>query len=271
MGKFSEQLHKQFPHHTTSSHQPQQPQQPITSTSNYSIPTDGIAPGGRLQHFAQQWKSTTNHPWPISVMTKGYQIPLLKKPQPWKLRQIKLNCTEQLAVNEAVDKFMQAGIIEKSPTQNTDYLSNFFTIQEVTKRRPILDCQQISNYIQCHHFKMEGVPALREIIEQNDFICKLNLKDAYVVKPIHPSSKKNLTFQNQGIVYQYKTLAFGMSVSPRVFSKLMRFAIEPLRQQGIRLVYYLDDICILGSTVNETRDHTQRVMKHLEQLGFLIN
>lgn len=140
-------------------------------------------------------------------------------------------------------KFLQAGIIEISPTQSKDYLSNFFTIQETTKRRPILDCQQINNYIQCHHFKMEGVPALREIIERNDFICKLDLKDAYVVTPIHPNSKKYLTFQNQGIVYQYKTLAFGMSVSPRVFSKMMQFAIEPLRQQGIRLVYYLDDIC----------------------------
>jgi hypothetical protein len=90
---------------------------------------------------------------------------------------------------------------------------------------------------------MEGVPALREIIERNDFICKLDLKDAYVVTPIHPNSKKYLTFQNQGIVYQYKTLALGMSVSPRVFSKMMQFAIEPLRQQGTRLVYYLDDIC----------------------------
>ncbi|KAG1144100.1 hypothetical protein G6F37_001511 [Rhizopus arrhizus] len=263
--------------YTSNFHHNQQPhlqhlQQPITYTANYSIPTDGIAPEGRLHRFVQQWQSITRHPWPLSVVKEGYQIPLVKKPTPWKLRRINLNQIEQSAVNEAVEKFLLAGIIEISPTQSKDYLSNFFTIQEATKRRPILDCQQINNYIQCHYFKMEGVPALREMIEQNDFICKLNLKDAYVVTPIHPNSKKYLTFQNQGIVYQYKTLAFGMSVSPRVFSKIMRFAIEPLRQQGIRLVYYLNDICVLGSTAEETKNHTQKVLTHsVKYLRVVIN
>ncbi|KAG1325360.1 hypothetical protein G6F62_008593 [Rhizopus arrhizus] len=157
---------------------------------------------------------------------------------------------KQLAVNEAVDKFLQADIIELSPTQNTDFL----TIQETNKRRPILDYQKINNFIQCQYFKLEGDPALRDIIEENDFICKLDLKDAYV-----------------GKIYQYKTLAFGMSVSPRVFSKLMKFAIEPTRQLGIRLVYYLDDICILDSTKTEAINHIQKVVSHLERLGFLIS
>lgn len=75
---------------------------------------------------------------------------------------------------------------------------------------------------------MEGIPALREIIQERDFICKIILKDVYVVVPIHPASRQYLSFQNQAQVYQYKTLAFGMCVSPRVFSKLMRYSIEPL-------------------------------------------
>ncbi|KAG1444202.1 hypothetical protein G6F56_010396 [Rhizopus delemar] len=49
------------------------------------------------------------------------------------------NQIEQSAMEEAVTKFVQAGIIEVSLTQNINYLSNFFTIQEATKRRPILD------------------------------------------------------------------------------------------------------------------------------------
>ena len=72
----------------------------------------------------------TRHPWPLPVVQEGYQIPLIRKPTPWKLRQIKLNQTEQSAVDKAVEKFLQAGIIEISPTQSKDYLSNFFTIQE---------------------------------------------------------------------------------------------------------------------------------------------
>lgn len=173
-------------------------------------------------------------------------------------------------MNEAVQKFLNADIIEISPTQNTDYLSNFFTIQEPTKRRSILDCQKINNYIQCLHFKIEGIPELREIMEKNNYICKLNLKDAYVVVELHPQSRKYLTFMNQGIVYQYKTLAFGMSVSPRVFSKMMRFAVEQLRKEGIRLVYNLDDVCLLAQTKEEMIKVSTRVITHLTSLGFMI-
>ncbi|KAG1335721.1 hypothetical protein G6F62_006542 [Rhizopus arrhizus] len=196
---------------------------------HYNIPSDGIKPGGRLQRFYQQWKKITSHRWPLSVVQEGYKIQFNKTPQPWKIRPLHLNQIEQ----QAVLKFLKTDIIEISPDQNTDYLSNFFTIQEPNKRRPILDCQKINQFIQCHHFKMEGVPALRELMEKNDYMCKLDLKDAYVVVGLHPQSRKYLTFMNQGIVYQYKTLAFGMSVSPRVFSKIMRFAMESLRKEGV--------------------------------------
>ncbi|KAG1444972.1 hypothetical protein G6F56_010084 [Rhizopus delemar] len=40
-----------------------------------------------------------------------------------------------------------------------------FVVREKDKIRSILICQRINQYIQCHHFKMEGVPALRDIIE----------------------------------------------------------------------------------------------------------
>lgn len=118
---------------------------------------------------------------------------------------------------------------------------------------------------------MEGVPALRDIIEPEDFICKIDLKDAYVVVPIHPESQDFLSFQNQGVVYRYTSLAFGLSVAPRVFSKIMKYAIEPLRKDGIRLVYYLDDICILAKTKAEMNILTHRIRLHLENLVFMIN
>ncbi|KAG1449071.1 hypothetical protein G6F56_008758 [Rhizopus delemar] len=121
-----------------------------------------------------------------------------------------------------------------------------------------------------NHFKMEGVPALREVIEQNDYICKIDLKDAYVVVPLHQKSRKYLTFLHQNKVYQYKTLAFGMSVSPRIFSKIMRYVIEPLRKEGIRMTYYLDDICLLAKSKEEMNAINRRVIEHLQNLGFII-
>lgn len=242
-----------------------------TATPHYITPQDGIQPGGRLQHFMHQWKQQTTHSWSLSVISQGYQIQWDSPQKSWRHKTMRLSLEDQQAVDVAVKTFLQSGIIEVSPTQNRQYLSNFFTIQEKTKRRPILDCQILNKFVQCHHFKMEGLPALRDLIEPKDFMCKIDLKDAYVVVPIHPSSRPYLSFMNQGIVYQYRSLAFGLSVAPRVFSKLMRFAMEPLRKQGIRLVYYLDDICILASTKTEAEKNCKLVTNHLESLGFIIN
>lgn len=234
-------------------------------------PQDGILPGGRLTRFHKYWTQITTYPFPLSVVKEGYRIQFVTRPSPWKVSPLHLEPTDQQAANEAVKKFLSAGIIEVMPTQSKDYLSKFFTIQEKTKRRPILNCQRLNQHIQCEHFKMEGVPALRELIEQGDFMCKIDLKDAYTVVPIHPESRKYLTFQNEDIVYQYRSLAFGLNVAPRLFSKIIRYAIEPLRQEGIRLVYYLDDICLLSKTKEDLIKTTKKVITHLQSLGFIIN
>ncbi|CEG83717.1 hypothetical protein RMATCC62417_17593 [Rhizopus microsporus] len=161
----------------------------------------------------------------------------------------------------------QAGITEKSPPESGQFLFNFFTIQEPTKRRPILDCQKLNKFVQCRHFKVEGIPALWDITEEGDHMVKLDLKDVYVVVPMHEESTPFLSFLHKDVVYQYRSLAFGLSVAPRVFSKLMRYAMEPLRKQGIRLVYYLDVICLLGKSTNEMKDITKTV----DFLGFNFN
>jgi hypothetical protein len=93
--------------------------------------------------------------------------------------------------------------------------------------------------------RIHSMSALREIIETDGHITKIHLKDAYTVVPISVESRRYLSFKHEGVVYQYKPLPFGISVAPRIFFKLMRFALEPLRKQGIRLVYFLDDVCLL--------------------------
>jgi hypothetical protein len=62
-----------------------------------------------------------------------------------------------------------------------------------------------------------------------------------------------------------------MSVSPRIFSEIMRYVIEPLRTEGIRITYYLYDICLLAKSEEEIKAINSKVMKHLEELGFIIN
>ncbi|KAG1446262.1 hypothetical protein G6F46_011352 [Rhizopus delemar] len=62
-----------------------------------------------------------------------------------------------------------------------------------------------------------------------------DLKDAYMVVPIHANSRPFLAFKNLGVTYTYRALNFGLNTAPRIFSKLLRYALEPLRKEGVRL------------------------------------
>src|SRR5690606_36165993 len=71
--------------------------------------------------------------------------------------------------------------------------------------------------------------------------------------------------------YRFRALPFGLSSAPWIFTKLVRQVVRLCRSRGIRLMAYLDDFIILGSSYEECRSHTCFVMDLLKQLGWLVN
>ncbi|OAD81535.1 hypothetical protein PHYBLDRAFT_139078 [Phycomyces blakesleeanus NRRL 1555(-)] len=162
--------------------------------AHYVIPEDGIAPGGRLQHFQHTWEKMTKQTWPQAVVQEGYQILFKQAPIPWRTPQHKISQQATLDLDETVQKFLLTQVIEESPNGNDQYLSKMFVIQEKDKKRLILDCQKINSYVQLQHFKMKGVPALRDMVTTRSFMTKIDLKDTYLVVPIHKASRQFLSF-----------------------------------------------------------------------------
>lgn len=99
------------------------------------------------------------------MIQHGYKIQFETQPIFWRTQVKQLSLEDQLHVNIAIQYLLAEWTIEVSPFQNKNYLSKFFTIQENTKRRPILDCQKLNSFIQVEYFKMEGDPVLRDIME----------------------------------------------------------------------------------------------------------
>ncbi|KAI2648193.1 ORF V: Enzymatic polyprotein [Labeo rohita] len=62
-----------------------------------------------------------------------------------------------------------------------------------------------------------------------------------------------------------------LSLSPRVFMKVTDAAFVPLREQGIRILNYLDDWLILAQSRDQLYEHRDLVLVHLSQLGLRVN
>lgn len=234
---------------------------------SYTIPKDGIAPGGRLTRFIEQWKDITTHQWPLAVVYDGYQIQWQATPMSWSRPNSKRSIEEEGIVDTTINQLLDTDVVELSVGQDDRFLSRLFMIQEKSKVRPMLDCTKINTLIQLNHFKMGGLLALREMIEPGDWMATIDLKDSYTLVPVYPNSRRYLPFRHRHEIYQYKALPFGMSTAPRVFSKLMRYAIEPMRRQAMRILYFLDDIFVVAASPKRVQEHVNTLVNH-HSVGF---
>ena len=155
---------------------------------------------------------------------------------------------------------------------NTGFVSNLFVIPKIVGgQRPAFNLRQLNQFIKYEHFKMEGIHKLRDLLKPNDFMAKIDLKDAYFTVPIWKGHQKFLRFLWKGIQWEFACLPFGIESAPRSLTKILKPVIGLLRRQGIRLIIYLDDFLLMVSTKETLSYHVTLIVTLLEMLGFVGN
>lgn len=176
------------------------------------------------------------------------------------------------ALAEEICKLQQKGavsVVREAPGQ---FLSPIFLVPKSDGTwRPVINLRELNTHIAYHHFKMEGIRTVKGLMQSGDWLVKLDLKDAYLSVRVDPGHRHWLRFQWQNQIYQFDTLPFGLSSAPFVFTKLLKPVVAVLRQAGIRLVLYLDDMIIMAKSVHEAQTHLASAMHLLTALGFILN
>lgn len=117
-----------------------------------------------------------------------------------------------------------------------------------------------------------------KLIKPNDYLCKVDLKNAYRCVSIHESNF-NLTglhwkFDGDADeTYFYDTkLPFGASKSPSIFQRLSSAVCRIMKAKfNILVISYLDDFLIISDSYNNCKNALQRLLEILRLLGFHIN
>lgn len=94
------------------------------------------------------------------------------------------------------------------------------------------------------------------------FFSRLDLIRGFYQLPIHPESRPFTAFSTQRNHWQFKRLSFGLRNAPSAFQREIQSVLSSLPSH--KVIVYIDDILIMGSSFNE---HLSLLSKVLETLS----
>jgi len=136
--------------------------------------------------------------------------------------------------------------------------------------RPVINLKNINWNIQYLHFKMEGLFLLKDILQRGSNVqtrperCLL-----FSSSPCKITGICSLSVGQKDLSVSLPL--FWTGSKPRVFTKRMKISIAVLRRLNVRLIIFLDDILLMGSSKQELIQAKDTLIFLLQSLGFLIN
>lgn len=222
--------------------------------------------------FYKQWETITCDPKVLEAVS-GYKIPFTTIPPPRPtLPEHVLSESASKQCDEEIIRLLNKGAIAVVEPSADQFLSSYFIVEKPSGGvRFIFNLKDLNQYIMPPHFKLEDWRTAVRLMLQDYVMATIDLEDAYLLVPIHPSYRKFLRFVRKGIVYQFLALPFGLCTAPFIFTKILRPVTTYLRKKGYQSVVYLDDFLLLSPTTNRCRANIQAHLDLLTFLGFVIN
>lgn len=201
------------------------------------------------------------------------------------VRKKKCNAWEANIIDKKLRDEIDTGIVTKVDTPPQCIHGIFVVPKDDGGGRAVVDCSRpygssVNNATEsvCNKFSYQSVDDVVAKLEIGDYLCSIDIKDAYRAVAIYPGdrTKQGLRWRFAGedsdTYLRDNRLCMGLSSSPFIFNKLSDFVVRCAAREGAdRVINYLDDFCVIGGSEEDATRSQAKVLAILRRLGFYVS
>jgi hypothetical protein len=226
--------------------------------------------GSTLCNRISAWRDIGAPETVLRWISEGVELPFNAEPEPFEIPNRPLSLKHKHFVDKEISKLVLSGVNEHV-TERPHCVSPLGVVPKKSgKLRLITDLRRLNESCEPDSFKNEDIRTVKELIQPQDHLVTIDLESGFQHVPISPGHRKFLGIQWRNSYYVWCTLPFGLNASPYFFNKTVRPVIKYLRQQGLRVVVFVDDF-ILMAQPDIIYKHMQLLLETLKRLGWHVN
>ncbi|KXJ15837.1 Retrovirus-related Pol polyprotein from transposon 412 [Exaiptasia diaphana] len=227
---------------------------------------------GQPPRFMSRWRDLTSDPEILETVA-GQHIEFTRNPiQVNPPFQPKWSQEESYIIDSEINKLLSKCVIEQCEHQYGEFISTIFLRPKMDgTKRMILNLKSLNQYVVYHHFKMDKIWTVVDMMKPNCYMASIDLKDAYHSISIAEQYQKYLKFKWRGNLYKFTCFPNGLALCPRKFTKLLKPVYSTLRQMGHLSVSYIDDSYLQAGSYGVCVSNIIDTVTLLNDLGFVIH
>ena len=168
--------------------------------------------------------------------------------------------------DKQINKMLNAGVIRPS-------VSAWAAAPHLVKKadgsmRFVLDYRGINGVTKKDVFPLPHMEECIDALAGNIYFSKLDANSAYWQIPMKEEDKEKTAFRTRHGLFEFEKLPFGLTNSPSTYMRAMNLTLSGLNWNAA--LAFLDDIVILGSSVDDHLMNLSKVLGRFKEYGLRL-
>jgi len=165
-----------------------------------------------------------------------------------------------------VEDMLRQGVIQPSQSPRA---SQIVLVQKKDGGvRFCVDYRKLNCVTKQDEFPLPRIDDTLDLLAGTAYFSTLDLASGYWQVQMDPASQEKTAFTTYSGLYEFRKMPFGLVNAPATFQRLMEIVLADLVRK--KCLVYLDDVIVLGRTLEEHKQNLVEVLEQIRKAGLRL-